>query len=266
MSSYSVNNLRFTLRARAAAAADDILAAGMCTLDSQSLCQVTTARLSGTPQEVLAHRWALLGSLAGGRDAVAGVNEGALADAHVLSQQAFAARASGNQLEASRLAASADQALVSVVGQTVDTLRTDELVLGATLANQALAQLGYSVTIATGDRSTGLWAEREHHVVAVLVQEGGVMEIDNAGLAGGDCVAPMHELQQALVELGADGDIVRRVDHGDDRGGHLIQRACKVDARQPAAGIVRQHEVGILQSEETGTELAERRPQLEVNR
>lgn len=92
------------------------------------------------------------------------------------------------------------------------------------------------------------------------------MEIDNAGLAGGDCVAPMHELQQAMVELGADGDIVRRVDHGDERGGHLIQRACKVNGRQPAVGIVRQHEVGIPQPEVTSAEFAEHRIQIGVDR
>jgi hypothetical protein len=162
-----------------------------------------------------------------------------------LTEESRAAERMGNMEEAEGRAKAADLALRQSVSSSVTKLRVDERLLAASLATSALTKLGYEVQSASGDRSVGLWATRDHHVMAILVQDGGAMEIDNAGVAGGGCTAPMGDLQRTLAEMGADTQAVRRITHGDDHGGHLIARACQVNVHSPAEGLVDQFEVGV---------------------
>ncbi len=264
MSTYTVNTVRFNLRARASGIATDLLLMHGDAVDSAVLGSLTTLQMSTSPQSILDARWELLGSIQGAERALDRVSGNQLRTARELSRSAGASSRAGRTEDAARQAASADRALVAAVSDTVNALRVDERTLTTMVATKALTELGYRVRSVQGQRSTGLWAERGHHVVGMLVQDGGSMEIDNAGVAGAGCAAPMQELQQAMAARGVEVDIVRRNDHGDDQGGHLIQRACRLDAEHPELGVVLQFEQGAAALSEADRSTQSVGPRVEV--
>lgn len=231
--------------------ANELLLAECGTLTSVDLAGTAVRRLRGEPMALMTERWQRVEALDGATRALSQAGQSLYRDAQESRLAALSASRHGNLVEANRHAIDSERALRAAVDSTTRVLQHDERQLATLMSVRALTELGYSVKRADGRRSVGLWAERDHHVIAILVQDGGAMEIDNAGVSGGGCAAPMQELQEALARLGAQAEVVRRVDHGDDRGGHLIQRACRADVENPEQGLVSQFEVGFAAPKES---------------
>ena len=200
---------------------------------------------SGDPVTTLAERWASLDQLPGIRRLLQISNNEQVVRAERITLQSRQAFSTGDAKRASLLARQAHEALQAAVTTTVTRLRRDERAAVATATSNVLRGLGYHVSEALGRRCTGLWAARGHEIVAVLVQDGGAMEIDNAGIGGGSCATSMHALQEALRDQGIAVHVERRVDHGDQGGGSLVRRAAQTMADRPEAGLVEQYERGV---------------------
>jgi hypothetical protein len=201
----------------------------------------------------------------GGRQLVSQVAGSCFREAMELRQMALENRRAGNLELARQRMTVADERLVNAIDTTVRTLRVDERQLTARLTAQALVNRGFHIKTGSGERSNSIWAERGHQIVAVLVQDGGVSELDIAGISGGGCAAVVHEVHEELDALGVGAEVVRRVDHGDDRGGQLIQRACLVDSQNPELGLVKQFEEGVPSKPSAATVMVSgRRLSLEV--
>lgn len=127
---------------------------------------------------------------------------------------------------------------------TVDLLRADERELTAVALDSALTDLGYTVTRSEGEHVNSIAAYKADHVFAALISDGGVTEIDTAGLSGDSCAEPLATLDATLRARGIQLQIERRVDHGDSNGGTLIQRAAIANATDLAAGLIAAAEGG----------------------
>lgn len=243
MSQYIVTSAQIMRNRMDATFSQLLTEAAGCTSDA--LHNTCGRIVTGDPLTTLGQRWEVLDGLPGARRLleIGGGEKAVLAQRLTFeSQQASLA---GDARRAGRLARQAHAALQAAVSTTVGGLQRDERIAGAMTTAKALRGLGYNVSEAVGQRCTGLWAARGHEIVAVLVHDGGAMEIDNAGIGGGSCQTATHALQDALAEHGLDVHIQRRVDHGDEGGGSLIRRAGQTGAARPEAGLVEQHERGV---------------------
>ena len=244
MSQYVVTSAQIT-RDRMDASFSQLLSeAAGCTSDM--LFRTCGRIASGDPVTALAERWEAIDRLPSGRHLLQISDRAQIALAERLTLQSRQALAGGDAQHARQLARQAHTALHTAVSATVTELRHDERTAVATATSNALRGLGYHVAEALGQRCTGLWAARGHGILAVLVQDGGAMEIDNAGIGGGSCVTAMHALQDALRDQGLAVHVQRRVDHGDHGGGSLIRRAAQTMADRPEVGLVEQHERGVI--------------------
>lgn len=216
--------------------------AGDCT--SSCLLSACGTLKSANGLIALDHRWEALERIPSARRAMQICGRVGLARAESLTLESKQAASIGDNARASALAMQAHETLQSTVARTARRLQRDEQAAAVDALTRALRRRGYNVSIACGKRSTGLWAARGHEILAALVQPGGAMEIDNAGLSGDACATTMHTLEADLREEGCIVSIQRRIDHGDPGGGSLIRRAGQTGAARPEVGLVLQHEGG----------------------
>lgn len=162
--------------------------------------------------------------------------------AGALVSRSAQALAAGDQEGAAKLAVAADGALARALAATASRLAVDERLMTTTALCNALGSLGYRFDLSAGPDATALWAVRENQVLAALVHDGGTIELDNAGIAPGGCEQTVAELAAALRHEGADLKLIRKVHHGDDRGGSLINRAAMfhVSGRRHAESLLAQ--------------------------
>lgn len=165
-----------------------------------------------------------------------------LQQANRLLDAANAALMAGDAAQAAASSIKADHLLRAALRRTADRLRVDERVLAASAAERALRSIGYAVDVATGRRSTGLWAIKDDLALAVLVRDGGMIETDLAGTSGQACTPVLAEFTAALSDEGVECRVVHSIPHGDDRGGQLIARAAAAGTDRKAAGLVAQLE------------------------
>lgn len=228
-------------------------------LSQADISSLSLGRLTTMPSLNLETRLEALTAMEGGLQVVGQVAAGALGEALELRQLALKNKNAGQLKSSQEQMATADQHLVKAIDTAVSAFRVDERQLTARLTAKALTKCGFHIRTARGVRSNAVWAERGHQIVAALVQDGGALELDTAGVSGGGCNAVMEELRMTLDELGVDADIRRRVSHGDDRGGQLIQRACLVDSQNPELGLIKQFEEGLPSKQSAPTVMVSRR-------
>lgn len=148
----------------------------------------------------------------------------AWSEAQSLLEESRNAVASSRSRAAS-LAAEGDRALRTALRSGACALAVEERTLATSVMEQALRSIGCRTTVAEGAGASGIWAERGDHLVAVLIEDGGKVELDHAG-CGGDHCAPFHQAIEAAVA--AHGGTLERsevVEHGDAAGGMLIRNA-----------------------------------------
>jgi hypothetical protein len=104
-------------------------------------------------------------------------------------------------------------------------LAAEERTALADLVAEELSGLGYRVERAQADGRSGLWAAQEDRVMAVLVIDGGAVEIDVAGCEGSACRPEVLRLLRALQRRGLEVGPLRSQLHADRAGGNLIRRA-----------------------------------------
>jgi hypothetical protein len=249
MSRYTVNSLSVTIDPRRAAL-EALTSAyfSMPCLSSAQLEDTTSMLAAVTPIDRLERRWQRLEALPGAADILDRGSADLLDKARRLTIESTAAAGLGDSAQANLLATRADTLLRAAVTDTVTLLRRDERRLVVAATTSALHSLGYTLTQAEGRRTTGLWAERGHEVIAVLAPETGGLEIDVAGLSGTACSVPIQQLENTLRELGVETSAHRRSDHGDETGGNLIRRAGLAAPDDLARGLVVQHEDGLPKS------------------
>ncbi|MFN8632042.1 MAG: hypothetical protein U0838_17500 [Chloroflexota bacterium] len=243
MSSYTVSTAQITTERLRAGFSRLLTQAGEC-VSSAALAR-TCAQIAAVDATALDARWQAIDALAGARAVLATGAPDQLAAARRFTVAAKQATLVGDDASARVLASQAHDALGIATAQVLETLRRDERAAVQTAASTALQKMGFDVSSAVGQRSSGLWAELGYAVVAVLVQDGGAMEIDNAGVVGGSCTRTMKAFEALLREEGVETSVRRRVDHGDPGGGSMIRRAGQIGARRPAAGLVAQFEQGV---------------------
>lgn len=142
----------------------------------------------------------------------------------------------------------AGAAFVRAVDATIGRIRIDERVVVSEAFRQTLTSEHYTIEEASGTRSQGLVARRGHEVLAVLVHDGGAVDLDVAGLADGRCADTIDAVHDGLARQGIDLTTVRLIDHGDPSGGVLLTRAgaAATEYRTSLAdGLVHQHEHGV---------------------
>jgi hypothetical protein len=128
---------------------------------------------------------------------------------------------------AASLAERGDRALRTALESGARALASEERTLVTSVMNDALRSIGCRTTIADGDGSSGIWAERGHQVVAVLIENGGRVELDVAGFEGSGCVPFHEEIEKAVIARGGTLEDVEVVQHGDAGGGVLIRSAAR---------------------------------------
>jgi hypothetical protein len=102
-------------------------------------------------------------------------------------------------------------------------------------AAKSLTGMGYRVERLVDFHAQGLWATRDGHTIAALVQPGGRLLMDMAGFDG---VACHREAEQMLATLAENGVQVRREQvflHGRRDGGPLVARLHRVMKARPQA-------------------------------
>jgi hypothetical protein len=156
------------------------------------------------------------------------------------------ALAGGDVSRAHLLASKADRLQRSALRTAAGRVRVEERLVVADATGRALRKLGYRLDIDEGERSTGLWATRRDTVLAVLVQDGGVMENDWIGHAGDACQPAMAEFTEALAAEGVESRATRTAHHGNARGGEMVSRAvAAARGGRPVTGLVAQFERGV---------------------
>ena len=128
---------------------------------------------------------------------------------------------------AEALAADGDRALCSALENGAHELAIEERAAVTAIMQDALRSIGCRVTTGLEPAATGIWAERGHELVAVLIEDGGRARIDVAGFGGSDC-APFHEeIERAVAMRGGAFEHVEVAEHGDPDGGVLIRNAAR---------------------------------------
>jgi len=239
MSTYEVRSVTITpSNAHLQAVVSEFLTADGSWISSSSMEKLACPMPAGSPVASLARRWDAVSQVDGAVSMLTRVNPAGVEEARRLTSAARDADRLGHQGEAGALARRAETSLASALHDGIGLARRRERQVVASTAAASLEGLGYRITLREGQSTTGLLAERGHHVLAVRVGDGGVMELDVAGLAGGECAAPVREFHQELRRRGIESVVVHRNDHGDDRGGSLIHRAAARNRRDLAFGVV----------------------------
>jgi hypothetical protein len=148
-----------------------------------------------------------------------------LSRAQSLLAESRLALANGDPGRAESLARQGDRALRGSVTSAVERLRPEERAIAARSAHGALQDMGCAVSMRKGNRFTTLWAERDERVLAVVVSDGGHIEVDLAGCEGGYCRPLWREFAEAMAARGAAVEVTDVLEHGDSSGGVLVQRA-----------------------------------------
>jgi len=144
---------------------------------------------------------------------------------HLFEQSREAIATSSTRAEA--LAAEGDRALCTALERGAHVLAAEERTSVTAIMQDALQSIGCRVTTALEPAVTGIWAERGHELVAVLIEDGGRARIDVAGFGGSDC-APFHEeIERAVAMRGGAFEHVEVAEHGDPDGGVLIRNAAR---------------------------------------
>ena len=128
---------------------------------------------------------------------------------------------------AAALAADADRALRTALETTADALAVEEMSFATTVLETALRDMGCRTSTAVTPGAAGIWAERGHQLIAVLVQEGDQARIDCAGFEGNECVAFHEELEHAVAAQAGAYDGIDIDQHEDPSGGVLIRTAAR---------------------------------------
>jgi len=102
------------------------------------------------------------------------------------------------------------------------TLRAMERELATTACEDSLQTMGYDVAVASADHRDAIWAERGDQVMALLVADGGAIEIDVAGCADLTCRDEVGRLTTELRRHGLEASGYQSRWHGDPDGGALI--------------------------------------------
>ncbi len=158
--------------------------------------------------------------------AVRAADPAAWSDAeHLFEQSREALATSSTRAEA--LAAEGDRALCRALARGAHVLAVEERASVTAIMQDALQSIGCRVTTGLEPTATGIWAERGHELVAVLIEDGGKARIDVAGFGGSDC-APFHEeIERAVARRGGAFEHVEVAEHGDPDGGVLIRNAAR---------------------------------------
>jgi len=172
-------------------------------------------------------------------DTLASYAPTALATSTALRDRGRMALTNGDVAVARDLALQGDRVLRDALLTTAATVAREERVAATDVVGQALTNIGCTVRVSTGEAKTGIWAERDDQMVAVQLDDESNAQIDIAG-CDGDACTPLHdELDAELSRLGVRLDDVSETEHGDERGGTLIQRAAAVRGKKDMAeGIV----------------------------
>jgi hypothetical protein len=144
----------------------------------------------------------------------------------------------GQDAAARELALEGDRVLRQGLQAAAATAARDERLLASNVISGALERIGCVTAVSSAGTKTGIWAERDHQMIAVLLDDAGTAHIDIAGCEGGACTPLHHELETELAAAGVRLREVRHHEHGDSRGGSLIQRAAACRAATMADGLV----------------------------
>lgn len=244
MSTYDVNRVTITpeivqTTARdVREAVDRYLSVDNHWVTSAALEQACSSLSTGDVLSSLTGRMERINQTAGVRAVVERADPAEFRRARELHAQSSEALRAGRPADAVRLAAMSETALSVAAGAAVDAVRHGERLYVDHAVASGLTRLGYKVRRVEGRSCVGVYAERDHHVIAVRVNDAGSMELDVAGLGGGECERPVAQLREELGRWGLTCEIVHQHRHGDDRGGTLIRRAAGLDPKNVAAGIV----------------------------
>jgi len=240
MSTYDTSEIVIMPRlAQLEAAVASVLTVEGTLMSSTGLAAITAApRSIGSDVSALAKRLDNIARTPGARMLIQRTNPAELRTAETLHLQAAAALKAGQLPESNRLAARAHGALSKATGSALQQIRHGERLFADHTVTASLTTLGYRVRRIEGASCTGVYAERDHHAIAVRINDGGTMEMDVAGLAGGSCDTPIAQLRDEMSRRGLECGVLHRERHGDDRGGTLIRRAVKAGGGDIAAGIV----------------------------
>lgn len=240
MSEYNVISVTYDPALLAAAQGFFNLESGW--VGSRQLEAATSCLGPSNTLEQLERRWNGIRQIDGVQSLLSATSGASLNEAQRLTAESATARAIGDSVRADTLAEQANTSLLAAVQTTVPVLQRRERQMTVSAAVNAFSKLGYSVRTADGHASTGVVAERQHHLFAVLVEDGGTMQVDVAGLSGDGCVAPVQRFRQALAEEGLNVAVTSKTSHGDDRGGALIRRAAAAATPDLVEGLVQQYE------------------------
>jgi hypothetical protein len=147
--------------------------------------------------------------------------------------------ASATPAERARLAEAAAPRLArAVTGAAAEFGRVERVVVTEGLA-AGLRDLGYSLTRASGAATSAIEASRGHEKVLVVVEDGGMVTTDWAGLRDGRCLDRQAELEAAAGRYGIDLGETKPSLHHDPRGGQTIAAAGRRHAANLAEGAVK---------------------------
>lgn len=143
----------------------------------------------------------------------------------LLAESREAVAASPTRAEA--LAAEGDRALCTALEHGARALAIEERAAVTAVIQDALQSVGCRTMTALEPGATGIWAERGHELVAVLIEDGGAVKIDLAGFGGSDCLPFHDEIERAVAERGGTFEHVEVAEHADPSGGVLIRSAAR---------------------------------------
>lgn len=126
----------------------------------------------------------------------------------------------------------------AALGVVADDLAALERTAVMALAADVLIDLGYGFETAAGPTTSALEARRGHEVLLVVVENGGSITTDHAGLADDACQDRQADFVAAMARRGVRLDERAEVRHHDPRGGTPILTAARAGQANLAAGAV----------------------------
>ncbi|MDR2354587.1 MAG: hypothetical protein LBE16_00160 [Clostridiales Family XIII bacterium] len=109
------------------------------------------------------------------------------------------------------------------------------------IAGQSLSELGYGVILESDATHSVLEASRGHEKLLILIENGGKITSDHAGISDGGCEARQRQFETEMGKRGvmlARGSEARQTRHNDPRGGALIAEAGRQRAPDLAKGLL----------------------------
>jgi hypothetical protein len=146
--------------------------------------------------------------------------------------------AGGDLAGADRALAAAEAEVVQFRRGTVAVLAEAERVAVAAVAEDALRAIGYRDLAVAEDVDAGITAihaEQGDRAVALLVRDGGAVELDIAGCEGLSCRPEADRFLRAVAEHGGQVSGYACTWHGEWDGGSLIREAGAYRRRQHAS-------------------------------